>query len=90
MESSKTIVLPARILFGLYRKVVSEQISANCAFDLTCSRFSAKAFGTYGFLKAGVLTADRLTRCNTQNAHDLPPILFNTKTGKIIDEPAMY
>jgi putative component of membrane protein insertase Oxa1/YidC/SpoIIIJ protein YidD len=89
-RATSTLILPLRLFYGLYRHVISEQISANCAFDLSCSRFSVKAFGTFGFVKAGLLTTDRLTRCNAQVANELPPTLFNTKTGKIIDEPALY
>ncbi len=89
-QVSSTPIVPFRLFYKIYRHVISEQISANCAFDLTCSRFSAEAFGTFGFIKASFITTDRLTRCNTQVAHELPMILFNIRTGKIIDEPALY
>jgi putative component of membrane protein insertase Oxa1/YidC/SpoIIIJ protein YidD len=84
------MALPARMLFGFYRHVVSEQISADCAFDLTCSRFSIAAIRKFGIVKGGLLTADRLTRCHVFVGQETVPVHFNTRSGKVIDEPEMY
>lgn len=81
---------PVRILFGFYRNVMSEQISADCAFDLSCSRFSAAAISKFGLFKGSLLTADRLTRCHYFVSQETVPLLFNNHTGKVIDEPSMY
>jgi len=81
---------PIRIFYKVYRSVISEQISANCAFDLTCSRFSANAYSQLNFFKASFLTFDRLTRCHPLISSETPPFLFNTKIGKVIDVPEMY
>lgn len=86
----KKLFFPGRVLFGFYRAVLSEQIAADCAFDLTCSRFSISAIRHFGILKGGFLTADRLTRCHIFVAQETVPIHFNNYTGKVIDVPGMY
>ena len=77
------------LLIG-YRRYLSPQFSADCAFDLSCSRFSSKAIQRKGFFIGVLLTADRLSRCHTFVAQETVPIFFNNKTGKVIDEPDMY
>jgi len=89
-STHKTMALPTRILFSFYRNVLSEQISADCAFDLSCSRFSIKAIKSYGILKGGLLTTDRLTRCHNLVSEETLPLYFNNTSGKVIDEPYMY
>jgi uncharacterized protein len=88
--SHKTLAFPTRILFGFYRNTISEQISADCAYDLSCSRFSIHSIRRFGILKGGLLTADRLTRCGSFAAKYAVPIYYNARTGQVIDEPSMY
>lgn len=89
-RTSKTLAFPVRILFGFYRTTISEQISADCAFDLSCSQFSAAAIDRFGLVKGLLLTGDRLTRCHLFVGQETVPVLFNNRTGKVIDEPSMY
>jgi uncharacterized protein len=88
--SHKSLAFPTRILFGFYRHTISEQISADCAFDLSCSRFSIHSIRRFGILKGGLLTADRLTRCGNFASKNTAPIFYNNRTGRVIDEPGMY
>ncbi|MEI9920899.1 MAG: membrane protein insertion efficiency factor YidD [Bacteroidota bacterium] len=88
--SHKSLMFPTRVLFGFYRNTISEQISADCAYELSCSRFSIHSIQRFGLLKAGLLTADRLTRCGSFAAKYTVPIFYNYRTGKVIDEPSMY
>jgi len=88
--SHKVLHFPTRILFGFYRNTLSEQISADCAYDLSCSRFSIQAIRRFGILKGGLLTADRLTRCGSFAAKNAVPIFYNARTGKVIDDSSMY
>lgn len=90
VSSGNPLIFPVKMLFSFYRNAVSEQLSADCAFDLSCSRFSAKALSEHGLLKGAILTVDRLTRCHPFVAHETLPVFFNNKTGKVIDEPSMY
>lgn len=89
-RKSRTLAAPVRALFGFYRDVISEQISADCAFDLSCSRFSAAAIDRFGIVKGLLLTGDRLTRCHLFVGQETVPVLFNNLSGKVIDEPSMY
>ncbi len=89
-HAHKELSLPAKVAFSLYRSVLSEQISADCAFDLTCSRFSAAAIRRFGIIKGGLLTVDRLTRCHSSLSAEILPINFNNRTAKVIDDPSMY
>lgn len=73
----------------VYQKVISPQFSANCLFELSCSRFSQAAIQEYGFLKGLALTADRLARCNRISATTINPFRVNQQ-GKVIDSPKMY
>jgi uncharacterized protein len=88
--SHKSLRFPTRIFFGFYRNTLSEQFSADCAYDLSCSRFSIHSIRQFGILKGGLLTADRLTRCGHFAAKYTVPIFNNARTGKVIDEPSMY
>lgn len=73
-----------------YQKIISEQISAGCEFDMSCSNFGIYSIKEFGIIKAISLTADRLTRCNGQAQSETENYLINHITGKVIDEPSMY
>lgn len=67
-----------------YQQVISPQMSANCVYDVSCSRFSRIAIKKYGIIKGIALTADRLSRCTGGTRQDTPGIFFTSK-GKIKD-----
>ena len=46
-----------------YQKVISPQISAECLYELSCSRFSRAAIQEFGIFKGIALSADRNSRC---------------------------
>lgn len=73
----------------MYQKVISPQFSANCLYELSCSRFSQSAIQEYGAIKGLALTADRLARCNRISATTINPFRINQQ-GKVIDSPKMY
>jgi len=78
------------IALFFYQKLISEQISAGCEFDMSCSNFGVNSIKELGIIKGICLTADRLTRCNGQAQSETENYLINHTTGKIIDEPSMY
>jgi putative component of membrane protein insertase Oxa1/YidC/SpoIIIJ protein YidD len=88
--SQRQLKFPTRQMFNFYRNVISEQLSADCAYDLTCSRFSVMSIKRFGIIKGVFLTADRLTRCHPLVSQEVALINFNNHTGKVIDEPDMY
>ena len=84
---------PLSILYastlGFYQKQISPQWGANCAFELTCSRFSGAMVKEYGLAKGYFLTFDRLARCNKISFYETLPIRINAQ-GKIIDTVDFY
>ncbi|HEY8402059.1 MAG TPA: membrane protein insertion efficiency factor YidD [Cytophagaceae bacterium] len=76
-------------LFTFYQKVISPQLSADCQYEISCSRFGRSLFEEYSLLKAFFLTADRLSRCNRIAASDVPAFRRN-EAGKIIDHVHYY
>ena len=60
-SSSKSILLKA-ILF--YRSFISPTQGGRCGFYPSCSTFGLHAVQHYGAIQGGMMTADRLTRCN--------------------------
>jgi putative component of membrane protein insertase Oxa1/YidC/SpoIIIJ protein YidD len=73
-----------------YQKVISPQISADCLYELSCSRFSRAAIQEFGIVKGIALTADRLARCNRVAATSIELLRINPQTGRVVDVPTMY
>ncbi len=84
---------PISIFFGgalyVYQRAISPQISAGCAYEISCSNFSKQCISHYGLLKGIALSTDRLTRCNKIASADFHPLLINFQ-NKVIDNPEMY
>lgn len=73
-----------------YQKVISPQISAECLYELSCSRFSRAAIQEFGVIKGIALSADRISRCNRVAATSIEFIRISHLTGKVMDTPSMY
>ena len=73
-----------------YQKVISPQISAECLYELSCSRFSRAAIQEFGIFKGIALSADRISRCNRVAATSIEFIRIAPLTGRVIDNPSMY
>ena len=84
---------PLSLTFGgllfFYQSFLSPQLSAGCAFEMSCSNFSKTSIKNFGLFKGIALSADRLTRCNRISSADYHPVLKNSN-GKMIDNPSMY
>jgi len=48
----------------LYRRFISPIQGGRCGFYPSCSTYGMHAVQHYGAIQGGVMTADRLTRCN--------------------------
>lgn len=85
---------PVSLLYGgslyVYQNFVSQHFSATCLYDPSCSDFSKQAVKNYGLLKGGLLSFDRLSRCNRIAATDLDPALFNKKSHRFNDPVTKY
>lgn len=73
----------------LYQGTLSANDMNVCNFHLSCSRFAVNSLQHYGVVKAGLLTADRLSRC-----HGLPTMArhypFDASVGKYLDPVENY
>jgi len=66
-NSTQSVSAPKVILLeaiNFYRRVISPIQGGRCGFYPSCSSFGVHAVQHYGALHGGMLTADRLTRCN--------------------------
>ena len=64
------------ILLSFYQKFISRQISADCIFKPSCSRYSRGCINKYGLIVGILMSGDRLTRCNGFSARDIPEYKF--------------
>jgi uncharacterized protein len=71
-------------LFLMYKTFFSSQDMASCTFTPSCSEFGIISVKKYGMFKGGIMTMDRLSRCN-----GLSPTKYNIdkKTLLLKDEP---
>lgn len=54
-----------RYLYLIYKNYFSSQDGNQCSFYPSCSDYSLKIMRKDGFIKGGIKTLDRLTRCNS-------------------------
>lgn len=51
-------------LFFVYKEMFSSQDAGRCSFHPSCSLYGIEAIKSKGLIKGGIMTLDRLTRCN--------------------------
>ena len=71
-------------LIRLYQLFISSQDISVCNFTPSCSRFGMAAFRKHGLFYGGLMTADRLLRCNGLARRYYP---VDPRTGLAIDYP---
>ncbi|PKP22683.1 MAG: hypothetical protein CVU05_02910 [Bacteroidetes bacterium HGW-Bacteroidetes-21] len=81
---------PFNFLLWFYKNTISDQLSSDCDFSPSCSRFSYQAIHEFGVLRGIILTADRLTRCNGYAGSEASHFLIDNQHAKVIDRPADY
>lgn len=84
------ISLTMKGLMFVYQHVLSQQLSKNCPYNITCSNFSKVAIKEFGLLKGVLLSADRLMRCNRIALTEISPLDFDEHTGSITDDINNY
>lgn len=70
--------------FIFYKKFISSQDIDACVFVPSCSEYALQAIHKHGKLKGGIMTFDRLLRCNGSNNK---PYELDKNTQKFIDYP---
>lgn len=85
---------PVSLSFGglmyLYQNTLSQQLSATCLYQPTCSEFGKRCIAHYGILKGVFLAADRITRCNKIAALDIHPLTFDKENHRSNDPIKLY
>jgi len=71
------------LMFG-YQRLVSQQIGADCPYELSCSEHAKKAIERYGLLKGAVLGFYQLQSCTPRTGYDFPLHSINSD-GRIIN-----
>ncbi|WP_209703230.1 membrane protein insertion efficiency factor YidD [Clostridium algifaecis] len=51
-------------LIKIYRKYISPLKRPSCRFYPTCSEYALEALEKYGTVKGGIMSIERLIRCN--------------------------
>lgn len=83
---------PVNLAFGgllfLYQNTLSQQFSAACLYNPSCSEFSKQSISEYGLLKGLFLSADRAMRCNRIAATGIHPLRI--ENNKVADPVGFY
>lgn len=72
-------------LFLFYKTFISSQDQTVCTFTPSCSEFGILAIKKHGMVKGGVMTMDRLTRCNGLSPTNYE---YDPKAKLLKDDPA--
>jgi putative component of membrane protein insertase Oxa1/YidC/SpoIIIJ protein YidD len=85
---------PVSLLYGgmlfVYQNSLSHHFSADCLYHPSCSAFSKQAVSECGLVKGGLLTVERLNRCNRISAVDLHHAPVHSVTKRVIDPVSKY
>ena len=85
---------PVSLLYGgslyVYQNFITQHFSASCLYNPSCSEFSKLAVKEFGIFKGGLLTFDRLNRCNRIAATDLDVGTIDLKTHRFNDSVIKY
>jgi putative component of membrane protein insertase Oxa1/YidC/SpoIIIJ protein YidD len=68
---SKNAIQPITKLAGglvyFYQNIISEQLQADCSFQITCSEYIKLCIAKYGFLKGTLAGLNQYTKCMPAN-----------------------
>lgn len=71
-------------LLFIYQNILSEQIQANCRYEISCSNYTKLAIEKYGLIKGAIMGAHQLGNCNNGITNDHEEHAINDK-GKVIN-----
>jgi putative component of membrane protein insertase Oxa1/YidC/SpoIIIJ protein YidD len=70
-------------LMFVYQRVISEQLTGNCAYELTCSSFAKRMIEKHGLAKGIYFGAYRLMSCNESCTEDTVIHMIDPETGRV-------
>lgn len=71
-------------LMFTYQRLVSQQIGADCPYELSCSEHAKRAVERYGILKGAMIGFYQLQSCSPRTGYDFPDHAINSD-GRIIN-----
>jgi uncharacterized protein len=71
-------------LLYVYQNIFSEQIQADCAFELSCSEYTKLSIREHGFFTGTLQGFNQLSECAPNARYEHPPLFINSE-GKIIN-----
>jgi putative component of membrane protein insertase Oxa1/YidC/SpoIIIJ protein YidD len=77
------IYLGAGMLF-VYQNIFSEQIQADCAYEISCSEFTKRSIHKHGFFKGTLRGFNQLSECSPTALYEHEPVNVNGRQ-KIIN-----
>ncbi len=69
----------------VYQTIFSEQISANCTYQISCSEYTKKCIEKYGLIKGSLIGLHQLSNCVAGNTDEHCEYKIS-KSKKIINE----
>lgn len=64
----------AMAMIRFYQRWLSPALPSSCRFYPSCSQYALESFRRHAFLKAGLLTARRLLRCQPLHPGGVDPV----------------
>lgn len=68
----------------LYQRVLSEQISADCQYEISCSEYTKKQIERHGLIYGSLIGIHQLHHCTGLTANEVPSHRLN-RSGKIMN-----
>ena len=84
------IVILLKGAMYFYQNSLSQQLSKQCPYEITCSNFAKESIKEFGLIKGIIISTDRIMRCNRISLFDVFPLDYNPETNKIVDYPSRY
>lgn len=82
---------PLTYIFGslifIYQRGFSEQIQANCTYEVSCSNYAKRCMERYGMIKGLLMGVDQLSCCFSGVTDEHERCYINSE-GKVINLPA--
>lgn len=75
----------AKAAMFAYQNIISQQLSKDCPYEVTCSNFCKKAIEEKGLFTGILFGADRLLRCNPFSFIGEEKTVKLNKNNKVID-----
>jgi putative membrane protein insertion efficiency factor len=73
-ERPRLVARSMVLLIGLYRRVISPRLGANCRYEPTCSRYAQQAIERFGAGRGVWLAIRRIGRCHPFRAGGYDPV----------------